>query len=69
MSVYDVEVTLVAESDHTMILDPSRWMSTRVKDPVKTDTALAGTLNLIIAFGTNKRAAEKYIAAEKIKEF
>lgn len=44
-------------------------MSTGVKDPAETDTALAGTLSLVIAFGTNKRAAEKYIAAEKFKEF
>ena len=66
MSVYDVEVTLVVESDHTEILNPSRWMSTGVKDPAETGTALVSTLNQIIAFGTNRRGN---IAAERFKQF
>lgn len=73
MSVYNVEVTLVVESNHTEILDPSRWVSAGVKDPAETGAALVSALNQIIAFGTNRTgniAAERFTLPSRVwKEF
>lgn len=73
MSVYNVEVTLVVESNHTETLDASRWMSTGVKDPAETGAALVSALNQITAFGTNRTgniAAARFRLPSRIwKEF
>ena len=66
MSVYDVEVTLVVESDHTQLLDLRRWISTGVEDPEETVTALVCSLNQVITFGTNR---SRNAGAERVKQF
>lgn len=56
VSVSNVEVTSVVESDGTEILDPRRWMGTGVRTlPHETCTALASTPNQIMSLGANRR--------------
>lgn len=66
MSVYDAEVTLVVESDHTQLLDLRRWISTGVEDPEETVTALVCSLNQVILFDTNR---SRNVGAERVKQF
>lgn len=59
LSVYEMKVTLLVESDHTEILNLGRWMSTRVKDPAEAGIALVNTLNQMTVFWHQQKGKYK----------